>query len=58
MLAALGDADPEVRLQAARALGRMGPASGPVLEGLERASRDADERVQREARKTLEKIRG
>jgi HEAT repeat protein len=53
---ALDDGNEYVRAQAARALGRMGPAADPAADALQRAMNDPDKNVRREARAALKQI--
>ncbi len=51
------DEDSEVRAIAAEALGKLGNASEPVLQGLLALLQDEDSWVREEAVKLLEKLR-
>ncbi len=53
---ALTDADPQVRRQAARALGQMGPDAEPAVQELTQALSDADAPVRQAAVLALGKI--
>lgn len=61
LLAVLGNAleggDPEVRAEAAQALGSLGPAAHVLLPRLERAARDSNAYVRDEARTAVRAIR-
>ncbi|HZT79834.1 MAG TPA: HEAT repeat domain-containing protein, partial [Gemmataceae bacterium] len=54
----LRDDDPLVRRQAARALGRIGPAAKDAIPDLNRALVDPDRQVFREAMLALRSIEG
>jgi HEAT repeat protein len=50
---ALADEDAAVRAAAATALGAYGPAAESALPALRKATKDADEQVQREAGRAI-----
>jgi hypothetical protein len=56
LLGALKDKDKTVRAQAARALGRLGPAAREAVPALTALSRESDLIVAREAREALQAI--
>jgi HEAT repeat protein len=55
--AALRAEDVELRALAARAIGQLGPAAEPAIPDLERASRDPEGEVARQALKALKRLR-
>ena len=54
---ALKDVSPDVRREAAAALGQIGPAAKLAAPALTELLKDKDEGVRREAAETLEKIK-
>ena len=53
---ALKDEEGDVRMHAARSLGRMGNEAKTATAALNEALKDPDERVRKDASQTLEKI--
>jgi HEAT repeat protein len=56
--AALRDKDKVVRMESAKALGRMGGAARAAVPALTAATKDSDDLVKRAAAQALEQVQG